>query len=524
VLAVVALVVAIVALTEDGRREGVRLDLESSHGSAVVEGQPAYTPRDFLLRSPVVMGGLARMAIRGKVTDSSGAVLPGVDVYARLIPDNGPVASADYLPPPPDAVASTDGEGRYEIELPRRSVAYKVDVGAVSDRHPRQLRQDVVVTEDRVVEVDFVLEDGFAIEGILMDRQGGSIREPIELKATLRRSPVTERMSQFRVDTTSKRLADRDRQHFHESKTLSLSDGTFAFRGLPSGDFQIEVASGPWLVAPVVMAAAGARGVHVRAGQAERLRFHVFDSGRNGRDNGVPFELVATVGGLDDHEAAFSIVTTVPDGSMELAWGVGGPYPEAWKCDYELSIPGLPLIRSSCSISDAAAVPAIEVDVANLERRLFPVSITAWHTDGTEIESAMQLLYASSESTSHAAVELRKVNAFTYAAQLPAGDYFVRVAELSPFAYGTAYRGELKVTEAGGGILDARILRGGAVTVHGMPGPLEAVGVGFGAALSIGSDGFSVFPNMPQGPWSFIQGDRRSSVFVQPNGQHVVHL
>lgn len=520
----VALLLAVVALSRGGIRDGVDFEAEASPGMSFVEDQSRSAPRDFLLRTPVALGGLARMAIRGKVADSSGAGLPGVDVYARVIPDGGPVSSADYLPPPPDVVASTDGEGRYDMELPWRSVACKVDVGAVSYRHPRQLRQDVVVTEDRVVEVDFVLEDGLTIEGVLLDRQGGSIREPVELKATLRRSPVTERLSQFRVDTTSRRLADRDRQQFHEAKTLSLSDGTFAFRGLPSGDFQIEVAEGPWLVAPVVMAAAGTRGVHVRVGQAERLRFHVFDSGRSGIDNGVPFELVATVGGLGDHGDTFSIVTRVPDGSMELAWAVGGTHPEAWKCDYELSIPGVPLIRNSLTRSEPAAVPSIEVDVAKLARRLFPVSITAWHTDGTEIESTLQLLYATSESTSHAAVELRKVNSFTYAALLPEGDYFVRVAEVSPFAYGTAYRGELKVSEAGGGILDARIPRGGTVAVYGKPGPLEAVGVGFGSALSVGPEGFSVFRNVPPGPWSFIQGDLRSAVVVQPNGQHVVRL
>jgi hypothetical protein len=272
------------------------------------------------------------------------------------------------------------------------------------------------------------------------------------------------------------------------------------------------------------MAVAGATGVHVRMSYAERLRFHAFDGSRHGANNQVPFELVATIFTSGDLEDRFSVVTMVSGGFIELAWKATPRHSQGWKCDYELAIQEYPLVRNSISRPGAGVIPAVEIDVANLQRDLFPVSITAWHSDGTEIGSDLQILYAVTESSSHSAVELHKINEFTYAALLPKGDYFVRVSEVSPFAYGTAYRGEIKVGETGGGILDARILRGGQVTVYGEPGPFQGVGASFGCALTIGSEGFTVFPNVPPGMWQFMQGSRRAEVVVQANGKHVVQL
>lgn len=523
-LAGIALALVVVASADSvsknrsGQEDQAGSYLPASHD------QPHVPARDFLLRSPVAGGGLARPAIRGKVTDASGLALSGVEVYAHVIPDGGHAPATGYLPPPPEVVTATDGAGRFDMALPWRAVAYKVDLGAASPRHVRQLRQDLVVAEDHVLEVNFVLEDGLAIEGILMDQAGSFIQEPIELKATIRPSPATERISQFRVDSTNKRLAERHRQHYHEARTTSRQDGTFVFRGLPPGEFQIEVAAGPWLVTPLAMAVAGATGVHVRMSYAERLRFHAFDGSRPGANNQVPFELVATIATSGDLEDRFSVVTMVSGGFIELAWKATPRDSQGWKCDYELAIQGYPLVRNSISRPGAGVIPAVEIDVANLQRDLFPVSITAWHSDGTEIGSDLQLLYAVTESSSHSAVELHKINEFTYAALLPKGDYFVRVSEVSPFAYGTAYRGEIKVGETGGGILDARILRGGQVTVYGEPGPFQGVGASFGCALTIGSEGFTVFPNVPPGMWQFMQGSRRAEVVVQANGKHVVQL
>lgn len=182
------------------------------------------------------------------------------------------------------------------------------------------------------------------------------------------------------------------------------------------------------------------------------------------------------------------------------------------------------MVRSSFSGPEDGIVSVVETDVAKIELDHVPVSVTAWYSDGAELDSGLQLLYAYEEHAGYSTAEMRRINAFTYSALLPKGEHFVRVSGVDPFAYGTAYRGRVRVGEVGGNLLDARILRGGNVTVYGQPGPLEAVGASFGCDLSIGPEGNVVFPNVPPGMWHFIQGDRRVPVVVQANGKHVVQL
>lgn len=470
-------------------------------------------PTDHFARTPADIGEATRPAVRGTVVDMQGNPVQGAWVYARPAAAAEPAAGPRGMeppPPPPLAADQTDAQGRYVLSLPRRTVAFVVDVHCVHPGFLRQCSPDIAILKDGEAVVDFTLPPGAAI-------RGWAIADGAGLAAVRGVPLVAMRGRPFRPDTTFAVSHEWDDAAFQfvarnsavsTGRTNVRDDGSFEFAGLVPGTYRVLSADPAWLVAPRVEVAADASGVQVVLVPTLAVRLSAAAGSTPVPGFRATLTLVARDSGLllgpvlMLSATADSVVVAL--NRHELLQRLAADAPgEGVRVRYQVAAQGFDDAHGFADLAIADGVHDIAVDLTAKARPRRELALDIRYEDGPWPRGKeLELWYAPENSTLGTRITVQNLDG-RQVAQLPEGRWWIRVMPRGPMGFATAVAREVTVGPAGGEAIAVVLPRGGRLRiVLARPSSLGAVlaGPGFARDLTL-QPGENLVEDLSPGTW-----------------------
>lgn len=492
-------------------------------------------PTDHLARTPVGLGETLRVAIRGAVVDQHGNPIEGARVHAHPV---GVAASprtpraVEGPPPPPLAVALSDPQGRYELDLPRRSSAYLVDVHCAHPRFLRQCVPDTAVRDDLDSVVDFTLSPGGAIRGWASSRDArpgvGCRGVPLVAIRGRGHRPDAEFAVSSEWDVAPFRHPTRG-SSVCTGESAVLEDGRFEFTGLVPGSYRLLSADPAWIVSPAAEVTTDTPDVHVNLLPTLALHIRVMSAAKSvpgfrahltllSRDSGERLGPDFAVGSTGE-----SLIITFDRHLLGERIAAIAPG-EALRARYRVIAQGHDDSRGFADIELDAGTQEVVVDLAPHARPLRDLALDVAYVDGPWPDAkGIDLLFAAENSAESRRATVRRGDG-RWIAEIPEGRWWVRIMPSGPMGWATAVAREASVGPAGGDLVGVVFPRCGAMRVLSMrTTSLDAVIVGPTFARDfVLRPGENLIEDLTPGAWKVIWNEggaeRQESAMVTAAG------
>jgi hypothetical protein len=417
----------------------------------------------------------AEPVARVEVGESVARAEPGLDdgravrVVGTVRDENGaPVSRADvYVRDPADAKASTSpwaavesgADGRFELSL-RGGTLDLVDVGCVCDGYMPAHVLRVTVAPGRVTNVDFVLRRGERIEGIVLDPDGVPIPGLEIVAARPFEHPPRAFASNDALDRPERRRPVRGADAW-QTRTTTGDDGRFVVTGLHEAgtEYSLVSADPEWIwVAEIVEA--GARGVVLEARHARGVVVHVRDG-----ETGLPVDGRAIVElslrGVDERgrRQTYAIHGTGEGGEVQIAW-----LPRV--------LVGSMAVQVSCSGYETGSWtwefegPGVtERTVALQPIHAERVDLVVWSSAMGPVESELRVSFSAGARSASQRAECTSLGGGHYRAELPVGEWRLRVGRKSDVTSLHTWTGDVSVVEGRPNVVRDIVLGGATIEI-----------------------------------------------------------
>ncbi len=348
------------------------------------------------------------------------------------------IVSRERLPLP-WATTRTNSDGEFAFQVPIRASTYPVDVGTWVAGYLPALREGVLVNQDEPAVVDFHLETGAGISGLLFEQDGRPAVGALVLATQDQRFGGDSIMiSTAFLQRDRERTAGRFRP-FDEGEARTDDHGHFEIWGLSPGRYLLVSGEATRIWTPTA-AHTGERGVILQATAAPLFRLEAVDAASE-----VP---------LDRFSVQLDVPTRVRSGApaantQRIGSGVAGRCDMTWmewpgvelvgELQWTVSADGYESQRGSAPIGFEASDVVV---VALRPTEPFELRIHARFRSGAGVDGDLVVRYAAPGGISRGRTIAKAQADGVHRCELPKGRWLLEVSRATDVSRFSAWRGE----------------------------------------------------------------------------------